>query len=1493
LFGTMVAPGALYAAMALATRPGPWRLAQGVIVQPLLLTDEQACRELQLSLKPVTGSAAESVVEIHSRPAGTGESRWTLHVESRFEIPPQDPGAPPLESLSSFQNRLEAQPVADYYDGCAALGLQFGPVFRGLTALWTGLHEALGEIRLPADTNTGSGPIHPACLDACFQVLWAACGIRSGAAYIPFAWDDLVLWEPVPERFYCYGRVHEDALSGSGPDRPATLPDAETITGDLWLLDVDDHPLGQISGFKVRRTAPAERLVHAESKVENWFYGLEWQETPRLQVAGTNSEPGPRHSVPAGAPGPGWWLIAADKRGIGDQVGRLLQSRGHKCVFATLADGYTETTKDHYQLPGGDTAAWERLLGECCAPTQPLRGVLHLWSLDAAGTLEITPERLGQDTRHSCASALALVQAVLRSDAAPGSGFWLVTQGGQTIGGEPCGSLAQSPLWGLGKVVALEHPELKCRRIDLPCPLSDVELDALVAELVEPDVEDQIVLRHGRRFVARLRRIDEKTERLVWPESGDYFLEKSINGTLEALHFSAAQVPPPAEGEVQVEVRAAALNFRDVLNALGMYPGDAGPLGSDVAGRVVAVGSQVSAFDIGSEVIGLSNRGAFASRVNVPAALLALKPSTVNFAGAATLPVALVTAELAFQRAHLSKGERVLIHAASGGVGLAAIQLARRIGAEVFATASAPKQGYLRSLGINHVYNSRTTRFEQSILADTARQGVDVVLNSLTGDGFVNASLRVLRHGGRLVEIGKRNIWTPEQVQSARPDVDYTVLALDEEIARTPERVGSLLRALAGLVEDRQLRSLPHCRYGFAEARLAFQCMQEAKHVGKLVLTASPLGTGRLRDGGTYLITGGLGGIGLKVARWLVDRGARYLVLNGRRAPGPEAQAAVDQLRQVGVGIQVVLADVARMSEAQGLLAHIERGGRPLAGVFHAAGVLRDGVLLNQDWERFEEVFASKVLGAWNLHSLTAERSPELFVLFSSMASLTGSRGQGNYAAANMFLDALAHHRRATGLPATTINWGAWSEVGLAAQRETSAQPQVNFAGLDWIKPEQGLEALERILGSDRCQTGVMPMDWDRFVRAGNGASPFLAQVCSPSPARKQDASGVETVRVGSLLSRRLERSSADERFRLVVEYLQQELMRTLDLGSMPEPERGFRDLGMDSLLAIEFRNRLNKDLPLKPPLPATALFDLPNIRSLAHEILKCLGQGPVKSRPPQAAPVISRAPAIESELVAVVGLSCRFPGAENLEAFWHLLATGGDAITEVPADRWDLKAFYDPDPDASGKMYVRHGGFLEGLDQFDPEFFQISPREAVSLDPQHRLLLEVSWEALEDGAINPERLADSRGGVYMGLSNNDYADLLKSAGPEGIDAYLSTGTAHSTAVGRISYLLGLQGPSVAIDTACSSSLVAVHQACRDLLSGECDLALAGGVNVILRPEILINFSKARMLSAEGRCRAFDAGADGYVRGEGCGVVVLKRLADARRDGDPIRALIR
>jgi acyl transferase domain-containing protein/NAD(P)-dependent dehydrogenase (short-subunit alcohol dehydrogenase family)/acyl carrier protein len=628
----------------------------------------------------------------------------------------------------------------------------------------------------------------------------------------------------------------------------------------------------------------------------------------------------------------------------------------------------------------------------------------------------------------------------------------------------------------------------------------------------------------------------------------------------------------------------------------------------------------------------------------------------------------------------------------------------------------------------------------------------------------------------------------------------------------------------------------------------------------------------------TVLISGGTSGIGALLARHLVvEHGARQLLLVSRR--GREA-AGVGQLEaeltELGATVTIAACDVADRAQLEALLGSTP-AEHPLGAVFHSAGVLDDGMLEALDAERLERVMRPKVDAAWHLHELTADAGLSAFVLFSSVMGVLGGAAQANYAAANAFLDALAAYRQAAGLPAKSLAWGGWAQessmIGSAPDSAalTRLVNQVRKRlGVVPMAPEQGLALLDASLALPDRQ--LVPVAFDGAVlrsQASTGTLPVVLRGLVRVPVKRD--------RDGNSLAERLAAVPEAKREAVVVDLVRGNVADVLGYPSATEvePERAFRDLGFDSLAAVELRNRLAAATGLR--LAPTIVFDHPAPASLARYMLsEAMGKA-VAAATPQAA-------AATAEPIAIVGMACRYPGgASSPTALWELLLAGTDAISGFPEDRgWDLERLYSPDPDEPGTCYAREGGFLADAGEFDPGFFGISPREALAMDPQERVLLESCWEAFEDGGIDPRQLRGTETGVFAGVMYQDYGVADQGMG------MTSAGVS-----GRIAYTFGLEGPTMTIDTACSSSLVAMHLAGQALRGGECSLALAGGVTVLATPGVLNFFSRQRGLAADGRSKAFSESADGTGIAEGSGVLVLERLSDAERNGHPILATIR
>ncbi|MBL1111554.1 SDR family NAD(P)-dependent oxidoreductase [Streptomyces sp. 110] len=657
---------------------------------------------------------------------------------------------------------------------------------------------------------------------------------------------------------------------------------------------------------------------------------------------------------------------------------------------------------------------------------------------------------------------------------------------------------------------------------------------------------------------------------------------------------------------------------------------------------------------------------------------------------------------------------------------------------------------------------------------------------------------------------------------------------------------------------------------------------------GRRLVRAASMAGGAWRPSGSVLITGGMGALGAHVARWAVREGAEHVVLTSRRGLAAEGAAELRaELEGLGAEVTVAACDAADRDALVEVLAGIP-DRFPLRAVVHAAGVLDDGVLDGLTVDQLAGVLGAKVEGARLLHELTADLELDAFVLFSSFAGVMGGAGQGAYAAANAYLDALAVLRRGAGQAGTAVAWGPWAEAGMAASGR--AGERIRGGAVAAMAPALAVDALSWAVGQEEASLVVADVDWERLAPslAGAGGGALVSDIPEAHTylAMGNDGVGAEA----ATFAEKLAGLSVAERSAAVLELVRGHAASVLGHASAEsiEPDRAFRDLGFDSLTAVELRNRLDLDTGLR--LPATLVFDYPT----AAELAGYLDAEAFGTAQPALDATEPSTVAVDHDPIAIVAMSCHFPGnVYTPEDLWRLVAEGGDAISGFPADRgWDLDGLYDPDPERLGTSYAREGGFLHGAPEFDAGFFGISPREALAMDPQQRLLLETSWEAFERAGIAPESLKGTRAGVFVGTNGQDYAGLWMDAQGD-MEGHLGTGSAASVFSGRISYTFGLEGPAVTVDTACSSSLVALHMAMQALRQGECDLALAGGVSVMSTPGSFVEFSRQRGLAPDGRCKPFADAADGTGWSEGVGMLLVERLSDARKNGHPVLAIVR
>jgi NADPH:quinone reductase-like Zn-dependent oxidoreductase/acyl carrier protein len=797
------------------------------------------------------------------------------------------------------------------------------------------------------------------------------------------------------------------------------------------------------------------------------------------------------------------------------------------------------------------------------------------------------------DQRPALAASLAVAQAVAASSTPVRT--WFVTRGALAADGTALAP-EQAPTAGFVATLAAELPDRHWCHVDLdPRRGPDACASDLVAALDRRDGATAVAVRDGVHLVATLAPC--RAGPVPAPEGSR--LATSSPGLLDALHVAPAPRRAPGPGEVEIEVAYSGLNFRDVLIALDEYPERVETFGNECSGTVVRVGDGVTALQLGDRVVAMGV-GAFASHLTTLADLAVRIPDELGAADAATIPIAFATAEHALvDLGRLAAGDRVLIHAAAGGVGLAAVQVAMRAGAEVFATAGSPrKRAVLEAMGVRHVFDSRTLAFADDVLSATDGRGVDVVLNSLMGDAIAR-SLDALAPAGRFLEIGRLAPWTPERVAEVRPDVEYRVVFLGDLTDGDPPAMQRLLARLVARFADGALTPLPRRAFDVADVVDAFRTMAQARHIGKIVVRQSSTAAARaIRPDGTYVVTGGSGGVGRLLARRLVERGARHVALVARGAPDA---AAIDELRALGASVAAAQADVGSRADVDRVFAELGATMPPVCGVVHAAGANDDAARGEQTWERFAAVLGPKLAGTWHLHAATRHLPLHLFVAIGSAASVLGGPGQANYAAANAFLDAFGAWRRDATGTGTTLSWGPWDRVGMTAALADVDRERMTRRGIEVLPVEQALALFDRLTGAD----------------APPGAHVVAMRRARNDGARTEDGDAT----TGPPAPRLLEQWATTVpglRRPAVAAFVTGAARRVLGLAASTEidPRQPFQELGLDSLMAVELRNAVGA--ALGRPQPATLLFDHPTTAALVDHLLALV---PAAAPPPAAWP--------------------------------------------------------------------------------------------------------------------------------------------------------------------------------------------------------------------------------------------------------------------------------
>ena len=1159
----VVLPGAAYLEMARAAAQEVFKTSPGTLeevrFQEMLTLDAATANAVQVVLHEEQPGRLRFAISSREEAAGA----WRCHCRGRMSRTAAPPVAIDEELIAARRRFSTPLAVPEFYTRLSAHGLEYGPEFQRVTALFPQGAEALGRVQLDPQPSDSYG-LHPALLDGCLQVILAALGGRAvSGPIVPIAIAAVHLHRPLPATVWSQVALHPE---------PAKAP--HRMKADLRLFAEDGALVAALTGVELQSLARDPAAKTSRHLQHTW--------RPAALPSGRK---------PAQ---PGRLLLLADEGGVAEALRLRLQAKGESVELR----------------PARAAAELAPLLKD-----RRYTAVVYLGSLDGPTGEALSAAALMQSADRDYGAVLEVLHALIRLGLRDPPRLWLLTRGVCSSGKDDAPlSPAGGILWGLGRTIAYEHPELACTRVDLsPCSFP-AELEALEQELLSADQEEEVALRESGRLVARLQwQLDApaSSDALIPAAGRPFRLEIDTPGILDGLKLRPLQRRPPGPGEVEIEVEAASLNFFDVLMAMGIYPGqEPGPiaLGQECTGKIVRVGPEVSGLDAGDPVIALFS-GTFASHVTLPAKFVVPRPPSLSAAQAAAVSLALMTAYYGLHTlGRMKKGDRVLIHSAAGGTGLAAVQLALRAGAVVFATAgSADKRAYLQALGVEQVMDSRSLDFADEIRTRTGGRGVDIVLNSLTGPA-IEKSLATLAPYGRFIELGKRDIYedAPLNLGHFRKKLSYFAVDVAGMLEERTEETAQLLQQVVQEVGAGQLPPPQVTVFPITQAQAAVRQMAQGQHLGKLVLSladpdariAVAPAPASLRSDATYLITGGLGGLGLSLAKWMGAQGARHLLLLGRRGADSLAQqAAVQELQQTGMQVVVMRGDVSQRSDVEAALHRIATDMPALRGVVHAAGVLDDGLLANREKGQLAQVMAPKAIGAWNLHALTQTLELDFFVLYSSVAALLGSPGQSNYAAANSFVDALAHYRRARGLPALSINWGTFTDVGLAAAQQNRGH-RLASRGMAGMTPDDGLAWLAKLLFSEQVQVGVVELDVRQWVEfyPQVAASSLLRELLQTAPAASQANAPAQALRT------RL-RSAADPERRLLLEaYLREQLGHVVRMNPAElDLQTPFKNLGVDSLMGLEFRNRLEAGLGLK--LSAALIWTYPDIGRLAAHL--------------------------------------------------------------------------------------------------------------------------------------------------------------------------------------------------------------------------------------------------------------------------------------------------
>ena len=910
----------------------------------------------------------------------------------------------------------------------------------------------------------------------------------------------------------------------------------------------------------------------------------------------------------------GRWLVFEDRSGVAAPIAARLEQSGCSVIRVRAGGAFDTSDGSAFTIRPEAAEDMHGLIGSVYGSGPPLDGILHFWSLDAAAPQDLTSPLLREAETLGCHCVMHLVQALTERQAnVPKPRLCLITRGAVAVEESEAVSVAQAPLWGMGRVVVNERSHALCQMIDLAPQPDENESTTLIEEIAAQDGEREIAFRGSRRHTMKVARtsLNEYARRPAG-NIPPYRVECPSPGMLDRLSIRHIRRRRPGAGQVEIEMRAAALNFRDIIMALGILPMESDRdllLGDECSGRIVAVGKGVQHLKKGDKVIAIAP-GCFASYVTIPAAFVTRMPRGLSFAEGVTIPIVFLTAHFALHHlGRIKAGDKVLIHLATGGVGLAAIQIAEQAGAEIFATAGSPeKRDLLRGLDVAHVMDSRSLAFADKVLDATGGRGVDMVLNSLAGTAIAKG-LDCLASYGRFLELGKTDIYRDSSIglRPLRNNVTLHVIDMSQVMTDKPDLVARMFKDVLKGFEEGKLSPLPHRMFRVSQIASAFRHMAQGRHTGKVVISMpdsdvkpepAEFDTVRFNPKGSYLVVGGTRGLGLSVAEWMAAQGAKHLVLASRSGDAREGvREAISRLEVAGAEVRVEAVDISSEEQVRGLFDRIGAWAPPLRGIIHSAMVLDDGLIIQQNRERFLKVTAPKMSGAWNLHKCSERMPLDFFVAFSSVTSLTGNVGQSSYVAANTFLDALCEYRRSLGLPALAVNWGRIADVGYVA-RHGDVERMLNHEGILGITPSQATRILGQIILAGVGRVGVINMDWQKFSKSTLATLPRLSEVIKEFSSEEQEGPGEGKEAVLA--------APVGERLEILTKQVKTLVARVLRTSPAKVAEdRPLADLGLDSLMSVELITSFETHYDVS--MPHVKLTAGVSVSSLAPKLLEIL----------------------------------------------------------------------------------------------------------------------------------------------------------------------------------------------------------------------------------------------------------------------------------------------